>query len=152
MVSYIYYIIVSSQPDFCTSTIEDGDILIMASDGLWDVKSNEDIRKQILLSDKSAQEIADDILNSVKLHFGKEITNSDNTTIVVTKFTKSNQVSLNLSEILPDTITPTASWKTDSTSSGNLTPRFSTSTDSMPQSNSPMFAREDTPILEYSDD
>ena len=140
--------LVSTQPDFVTSTLEDGDILVIASDGLWDVKSNEDIRKFILTSpdNDTPQQLAEKILQSVKDHYGEEYGTADNTTIVVTRYTKTVQLSLSISDILPDELTPTTSWKTESLSSGNNTP----SSDTMRLSGG--IARNDTPVIEYSED
>merc|ERR1712137_140732 len=135
---------VSSTPDMKTIIIEDGDYLVLASDGLWDVMKHEEIRNIIENSeDSSPQEIADNLISLVK-EKNEEIQNSDNTTIVVTKFTKTCEVVLNLSEVLPQDITPTTSWRT-STDSG------ATTNSSPLLVSSGTLQRMDTPVLDYSE-
>lgn len=137
----------------------DNDILVIASDGcffclcfffllicclgLWDVMQNEEVMDILFESgeENTPQELCDILLSKVK-EKNLNIKNSDNTTILITKFSKVSSVVVNLSELTSDT-TPTASWRTDSATSSSNT------------SNSPIngsILRSDTPVLEYSED
>ena len=115
----------------------------MASDGLWDMLSNEEVR-DVLAHEQArgmkAQELSDLLMREVKWRVESYPTLlADNTSIVVLHFSQAGKVTLNLQSFIPQDLTPTASWRTDSTHSGSPSPSISSGI---------AFSRTDTPLLE----
>lgn len=138
---------VISEPEFETLELQDGDLLVMGSDGLWEVLDNDAVLHilQTECSQKSSQEISDILLERVqeRVKQKKQLQQNyvaDNTSIVVVRFNLLETLDIDIRDILPDQgrLTPTPSV-TDSNSS---TPTRS------PSSNRGSLSRQDTQTIE----
>ena len=69
------------QPDFFTCNVKVGDILLMCSDGLYD-EVPEDKMTELLLQDKSMNDIASDLVDTANKNGG-----ADNITVITLKVT-----------------------------------------------------------------
>lgn len=96
---------VSSEPEFSTTTLETGDYLVLASDGLWNFVSNDLALSAFLPLGGTTfvppTGVAERLLNLTKITSESQGKAMDNTTIVVLRFDAVESISFNAQLLSP---------------------------------------------------